>query len=262
MARMGKAGLSKGPARSRHRAAASAPLLLAASAVVAGSALWAPAQAADLVFGAPQRVIGTSQADAEPPQVAVSGNAVYLAWHEFPTSADNQPDVYFSRSTNSGGGFSPRVNLSNSAGVDSSGEQVAASGSNVAVVWVETDPMTFLPEIYLRTSTNGGVSFKPRKKVTGTGNPNTPRVSLSGARLLVAWQADGQAGNPDIYFAQSANAGTTLSLRKNISKNDGTSEFRDQGLRQTAAAGNTLIVTWRDDSIPGAAFEIFVAQGK
>ena len=155
------------------------------------------------------------------------------------------------------------MNLSKTPAFDLSGEQVAASGNNVAVVWVETDfdPASMQSEIFVRTSTDGGASFKPSKKVTGTGKPNTPRVSVFGANVFVAWQADGQGGNSDIFLAQSSNAGSSFSGAKNISNNAGTSEFRDQGLRQTGVSDNKLIITWRDNSIANDS-EIFFAQGK
>jgi hypothetical protein len=62
---------------------------------------------------------------------------VYIAWHEFPTAASTQPDVFFSRNTNKGGSFSSRVNIGNSDPIDSRDEDIAVSRSNVFVAWSE-----------------------------------------------------------------------------------------------------------------------------
>ena len=201
MTRSYEPGMNKDFARSGPGAAMPTALFSLASAIVVMvSSYSVPARGATLTFDPPKRIVGNPAADAEPPLVAVAGTNAYLTWHEFPLNSipgNEQPDIFFSRSTNSGGAFSPRVNLSRTAAVDSSGEQVAASGDNVAVVWVETDPQSFQSEVFVRVSTDRGVSFKPSKKVTGAGNPSIPRVSVSGDNVFVAWQADGQGGNPE-----------------------------------------------------------------
>jgi hypothetical protein len=209
-----------------------------------------------ITFSAPQQIIGTAMQDAEPPQIAASGQRAYIIWHEYPTASDVQPDVFFSRSTNSGTSFRPRSNISNTAGVSSDNERIATSGNNVFVVWSEN-----ADEILLRRSANAGSSFAPAQKLSTTPGATLPQVIASGSNVLVAWQvAIGQGGaNPDIFFTFSSDGGSSFAPEKNLSNNNGTSEFRDHGLRQLAGPGNKFVVTWRDDTT--GDFEIFFAQG-
>ena len=84
--------------------------LLTALFSAAASSHLAPAQAADLTFGTPQRIVGNPAADAEPPQVAVGGSKAYLAWHEFPIQSipGNGSPTYSSRAAPTAGGRSAR----------------------------------------------------------------------------------------------------------------------------------------------------------
>ena len=87
--------------------------------------------------------IGAPAVDAEAPQVARSGNSVFILWHEFPDPNNAQPDVFISRGTNNNQGlhFQARINLSNTLAGDSREEIIAVSrsGNNlrVYVVWIE-----------------------------------------------------------------------------------------------------------------------------
>jgi hypothetical protein len=219
------------------------------------------AYAQGVSFGTPTQIVGTAMQDSEPPSIRRSGKNAYIVWHEFPDQ-DNQPDIYISRSTNSGNTFQQRRNISNTLAIASDQEQIAASENNVYVVWVETDPLVNQPQVVFSRSTNQGASFSsPPKTLSNVGNPTNPRVAASGKTVFVAWQADGQNGNPDIYVVKSSDAGTNFTTPiENISQNDGISEFRDPGLHQIALAGNNVVVTWRD-STPGD-FETFFARGQ
>ena len=202
-------------------------------------------------FGQPKAIAGSDQ-DAEPPQIAASGKNVYILWHEFPDAANLQPDVYLSRSTNKGGSFSTKVNLSNSAAVDSRDEDLAVSGKNVFVAWSEN-----ADELLFRRSTNNGGSFDLVQQLNVTPGAIRPQVAASGKNVFVVWEAPGQNGNNDIYFAQSSDDGHKFTTEKNLSANDGPSESP-----QIVKSEDRLVVTWRDSTTPGLDFEIFFTQGK
>jgi hypothetical protein len=219
-------------------------------------------------FDTPISILGTADADAEPPQITASGKHLYVIWHEFPPEIvdqlPRQPDIYFSRSTDGGQNFQRRENLSNSVTVESSGEQIATSGQNVFVVWTETDAMG-QSKILFRRSRDGGATFREAKELSNLGNPINPRVASSGKNVFVAWQADGPAGVPDIFFMQSSDSGRNFDDADNISDNDGSSEFAPvpNVLPQIALSGNFVFVTWRDNTnIAGDTFEISVARGE
>ena len=237
----------------RRRCLSAAHLLLAMAVIwplLDGAAAWGAS------FSSPRRIVGTAAQDAEPPQLATSGANVYVAWHEAQSATVAEPEVWFARSTNNGGSFGSRTNLSSSAGVYSSAEQIFATGSNVFVVWTEDTGTRRI--LYFRRSTNGGASFGPRVEITRALLPSNPRVTAAGANVVVAWQAD-QEGN--IYVRHSTNTGASFAPKINVSNSfSGELYFQpDGGLRQIAISGTKVIVTWRD--VADGSFETFVAQG-
>lgn len=203
-------------------------------------------------FGSAIVVNGTPNQDAEPPQIAVSGRNVYVIWHEFPTAAATQPDIFFARSTDRGSSFGARTNLSNSAAADSRDEDMAVSDGRIFIVWSEDGA-----SVLLRRSTNNGSGFDPAKKLNVTTGVAHPQIKADGSDVYVVWEAAGQGGNNDIYFVHSSDAGRNFSSEKNISSSPGQSEFP-----QIALPDDRVVVTWRDDSAAGRGFEIFVAQGR
>jgi hypothetical protein len=226
-------------------------LLLSLVSSVASDKPLQPVYAQDIDFDNPDRIVGTPNEDAEPPQIAVSGRNVYIIWHEFPPN-DQQPDVFLSRSTDRGDDFGERDNISDSPQIASDDEQIAVFGRNVYVVWSEN-----ADEILFKRSTDGGDSFKPAEKLSDAGGAVNPQIATSGKDVFVVWEANGQAGNTDIFFAQSDDKGRNFDQEENISENDGASEFPDIDL-----SGNKVIVTWRDATTPGTDYEIFFTQGE
>jgi hypothetical protein len=87
--------------------------------------------------------------------IATSGNNVYLVWPSNKTTADFE--IMFKASTDNGKTFSPKINLSNSTGVDSERPEIAASGNNVYVSWWERNQTSNEP--VLRVSNDNGKTF-------------------------------------------------------------------------------------------------------
>jgi len=253
--------MAKSSAKSARGAVWATALALLAATAVALIPMQSPF-AQSITFGSAKRIVGTAGADSEPPQLAVSGSNVYVAWHEFESSSSQSPEVYFSRSTNNGSTFSGRVNLSNSAGVYSSEEQIFASGSNVFVIYTEDDGIQ--KKVYFRRSTNSGSSFAARKLLSDAGSPSNPRVTASGSNVVVAWQNQGNGGSQDIFFRRSTDSGLNFGPGGKVINNASESQFYFQpggSLRQLAISGTKIIVTWRDDAVTTSGFETFVIQG-
>jgi hypothetical protein len=87
--------------------------------------------------------------------IATSGNYVYLAWPSNKTTADFE--VMFRSSTDNGKTFGPKINLSNSTGIDSERPEIAASGNIVYVSWWERDSTNNEP--VMRVSNDNGKTF-------------------------------------------------------------------------------------------------------
>ena len=86
--------------------------------------------------------------------IAVSGSNVYVAWWNNKTG---DFEVMFRASADNGHSFGPKINLSNSPGVDSTAAQIGAEGKNVYVIWWETSGHTAEP--ILRISYDNGKTF-------------------------------------------------------------------------------------------------------
>jgi len=106
--------------------------------------------------------------------IAASGNSVYIVWR------DNTPgsyNIFYRRSTDGGASFGSTVNLSNNDG-HSDLPAIAASGSNVYIVWFDNTPGNF--EIFLRKSVNAGDIFGSTVNYShSTGDSIAPTIAVS-----------------------------------------------------------------------------------
>lgn len=105
-----------------------------------------------VTFSTPVGVSRASQ-DAGYPQLAVSGNNVYITWTN--TMSDKNYDIYFTMSQDGGKTFGQPLNVSNSPGA-SGWSQLAVQG-NIYVSWVDNTPGKF--DIYIAKSSDGGKTF-------------------------------------------------------------------------------------------------------
>src|SRR5918999_544584 len=96
---------------------------------------------------------------SEHPQIAISGNNVYVAWIDDASSSSSSSstknqEIYFRKSINGGNTFDKIINLSNSSNADSYNLEITAAGNNVYAVWQDTT----LPTADVETSSSGGGS--------------------------------------------------------------------------------------------------------
>ena len=75
-------------------------------------------------------------------------------------------EVMFRASADNGHTFGPKINLSNSPGVDSTAAQIGAEGKNVYVIWWETSGHTAEP--FLRISYDNGKTFGEKVMLSNT----------------------------------------------------------------------------------------------
>ena len=140
-------------------------------------------------------ITGTDVVDAEAPQIAVSGQNVYVLFHEPPTASSGIiHDVYFAASANRGGSFAPRINLSDSAAVTSEGEDMVLSGGRIYVVWSEN-----FDSIRFRRSTNQGAGFDTALPLSTAAGAQHPQIKADGDEVVrrerAGWVSSWTAGN-------------------------------------------------------------------
>jgi len=137
---------------------------------------------------------------------------------------------------------------------ESSFPSVASSstGQYVYMVWKDNTPGNF--EIYLKRSTNYGVSWSSALRMTlNTGSSERPSVACSsnGQYVYLVW-ADDTPGNYEIYFKRSTNYGVNWGSAAKITTNTG-----DSGKPGVACSSNGQYVylAWQDNT-PGN-YEIY-----
>jgi hypothetical protein len=155
--------------------------------------------------------------------VAVSGSNVHVVWQDHTSGLS---DILYRRSLDNGNTF-PNVikNLSGNAG--SSGvPSIAASGSNVHVVWQDNTSGTS-DILYRRSLDNGNTFPNVIKNLSGTSvgtDSQSPDVTTSGSNVYVVWSHLPGVGDTEIAYRTSSNNGNTFpSDLTNLSANDGNS---------------------------------------
>lgn len=198
-------------------------------------------------FGMPVNIsknIGSSSS----PQIAVSGNGVYVVWQAKDTG---KYQILFAKSTDGGATFGTPVNISNNSGA-STFPKVLVSGNNIYVVWAFTVTNKDYDVLFSK-STDGGATFTTPINLSNTvGDTGLPQMIMSGNNIYITWENDG-SGNFDIFVAKSTDSGNTFSAPVNVSNNP-----KSSGAPQIIASGNDVYVIWMDND-PGN-YDIFVAK--
>ncbi len=168
------------------------------------------------------------------PQIAVSGNNVYVAWAG--------AGFFVARSTDGGATFGTPVSVGNIEGF-SYNFRIAVSGNNVYVVWQSEVSGRF--NIFFTGSTDNGQTFsKPVNlskeiRFSQTVFSHDPQILASGKNVYVAWVvSDGSWAAA--YLATSSDAGGTFTDPINVSRNDeGAAEWMTFAL-----SGKNVYVAW------------------
>jgi hypothetical protein len=200
--------------------------------------------------------LSNSAGNSANPDVAVSGNNVYVVWED---DSAGGTEIILARSTNGGANFGPSRNLSNSLG-ESFDPRIAISGSNVYVVWVDYSlGNSTKSDIMLIRSTSGGANFASAENLSNSpGEASDPRIAVSESNVYVVWEdTTPETGNGEIKFARSSDGGATFASAKNLSNNNGIS-FDPR----IAVSESNVYVVWEDTTTTTAegSSDIFLAR--
>jgi hypothetical protein len=172
---------------------------------------------------------------SEHPQIAISGNNVYVVWIDDTLSpststtssttvtATKNKEILFRKSIDGGNTFDKVINLSNSNNADSYNQEIAATEKNVYVVWQDTAIPTAdydsrgdinadsnsdrssissqkTSSIVFRASTDDGNSFKRIKSLSNTAFKSYPKIAAFENSTYVVWNVGiiGDTNNSNI----------------------------------------------------------------
>lgn len=159
----------------------------------------------------------TSNLSSSPPgeidlyqQIAATGTNVYIAWTNQTASTGN---TMFAESINSGAIFGTALNL-NKANVNDLQPELAATGTNIYVVW--SDATGGNTEVLYKASTNNGVSFGNLLNLSNMpGTSNEQTIAASSSNVFVTWIESGTTNN-GVYFDSSSDGGATFGTPLNL----------------------------------------------
>jgi hypothetical protein len=203
--------------------------------------------------------LSNNTGDSTNPNVAISGNNVYVVWEDDTAGGS---EIILVRSTNNGVNFAPSRNISNSPG-ESFDPRISISDRDVYVVWVDYSlGNSTKSDVMLIRSTNGGANFASAENLSNSpGESSDPRIALSENNVYVVWEDTGsKTGNSEVKIVRSADSGVTFTSAENLSNNDGIS-FDPR----VVASGSNVYVVWEDTTTttePGAegSSDIFLAR--
>ena len=99
--------------------------------------------------------------------ITISGDNAYIVWFNDQNTPNNNSELLFRSSNDSGITFADKINLSNTTTADSINAEIAADGNNVIITWWERNSTSEEPVV--RISTDSGTTFGPILRLTSNG---------------------------------------------------------------------------------------------
>jgi hypothetical protein len=99
--------------------------------------------------------------------IAISGDNIYIVWFNDQNTPNNNSEVLFRSSNDSGVTFADKINLSNTTTADSINAGIAGDGNNVIITWWERNATSNEP--MARISSDTGATFGPLLKLSANG---------------------------------------------------------------------------------------------
>src|SRR5215207_1370395 len=227
---------------------------------------------------------------SEHPQIAASGNNVYVAWIDNSPLIDSFPSednkkIIFRKSTDGGNTFGEMVTLSNVPAADSFNQEMAAAGNKVYVVWQVTPLLPTTDRnnietgnadtgdkssILLATSTGNGETFEEAKSLSNNAFKSYPKVAAYENNVYVVWNVGiiGDNANRENDSNNNSSADSGIFLTKSF---DSGRDFDDTiklnanwnsvGESQVAVTGDNVYVVWGGNPDEKVAGNLFYTLG-
>jgi hypothetical protein len=168
-----------------------------------------------------------------------SSNFIYAVWAD---SLPGNGEIYGKRSTDGGETWGSVRRLTWTSGWSYNPDIAIAPPNNIHLVWGAEIPGD--TEIFYKGSTDGGETWSTAKQLTwNAGSSGSVSVATDSADAVhVVWMDD-TPGDPEIYYRNSADGGTTWGATQRLTWSSGNSYDPVMAIDST----NTAHVVWRDD---------------
>jgi hypothetical protein len=158
---------------------------------------------------------------------------------------DDEWEIYYTRSTDSGDSWSENTILSTLDDEGSDWPSVAINDRGELIVcWMDYkySPNLWRGDLFVRYSYDSGESWSEEEQITFTHDAIYPNVIWQGDSIHVVWE-DWRYDQGDIFYMLSEDNGTTWGEQQRIEDDPGMSLAPD-----LAVADETVHVVWRQDS--------------
>jgi BNR repeat-like domain len=198
-----------------------------------------------------KKLTSSSGNSMRPALVIDSSKTLHAAWWD---DTPGNPEIYHKRSTDGGSTWSAAQRLTWTSGKSYDPAIAAGPGQTLFVVWDDDTPGNY--EILAKRSTDGGATWGASQRLSWSSLESlAPDIAIdAGNAIHVVW-SDYTPGNPELYYRESSNGGSTWSAAQRISwtAEDSASPAI------LADSGGTLHLVW-EDFTPGN-YEIFYKKG-
>ncbi|MDE1765212.1 MAG: PEFG-CTERM sorting domain-containing protein [Thaumarchaeota archaeon] len=180
------------------------------------------------------------------PQLAVSGNNVYLGWVN---NAAGRFGAMFAKSDNGGSTFGKEADLGTIGGAPDN-IRILGSQGNVYAVWQSYSANK--SSIAFAKSSDNGTTFRPPVRVSDPSKDSAfPQISAYGNNVYIAWLERTTGDVTNVLFAKSSDGGATFGTPIAITSHNGTS-----GIPKIYASQNRVYLMWEDNGAKN--FDVFL----
>jgi hypothetical protein len=189
--------------------------------------------------------------ESSPPTLCVSGNYVYVAWHD--TRSVETNNIYLQVSQDGGdswNGTDMRINSNPGGDWIAENPAIACAGASIYVVWEDDrDGDLQNKAIYFNASHDAGGDWLENdvnltSDVDGDWNSMDPQVKVAGTHVHVSWY-DGRDGAYDIYYTYSSDSGMTWLDETRVDTDDAGSAYSAKPRMAVDGVGRVHVV-WED----------------
>ena len=181
---------------------------------------------------------------AHDPSVSVEpGGVVDVVWSE--ASQGHASDIFLSRSVDSGRTWGPPINVSSTPGISSQPIVAAGPEHSIHVVWLDTTGDGRTPQVWYRTSQDGGRVWSTSINLSQSLGPcQDPFVAVdsSDGNVHVVWVGS-ELGNQARHVRCADGSRGLWSQGALIARSDSAAHPR-----ATCGPSGKVIVTWKDQS--------------